>query len=322
MGSIKLHLHCAALLAFLSLAGCSGGGGSTAPSTPAPTTSAPLTQAPPPTSAIPVNVQAPSTTVTYQAAAASATGTTKSISNVSISAVGEGAIITLGTDSSGNLSRLVIPAAGIDASINGSGSKGYSLADPATLLAYWQIADPLATTSIYNDTYGYALSQAAAGQGLTSSAYGIWASTMIQVPARTGTFAFGNLTPAASVPSTGSATFNGFTVGVGGASDGSGAYFLRGNAQIVTNFATQSVTTNLTNFTTANLNALSPAQISLPDLTGISAISGNAYAGAISGGGLSGTIHGNFYGSAAQETVGVWQASGGGNAWIGSFGAK
>jgi hypothetical protein len=60
----------------------------------------------------------------------------------------------------------------------------------------------------------------------------------------------------------------------------------------------------------------------LPNLTGTSTISGNAYAGAISGGTLTGTINGNFYGSAAQETAGVWQASGGGNTWIGSFGAK
>ena len=60
----------------------------------------------------------------------------------------------------------------------------------------------------------------------------------------------------------------------------------------------------------------------LPDLTGTSTLSGNAYAGPIAGTGLTGSINGNFYGYAAQETSGVWQASGGGNTWLGSYGAK
>jgi hypothetical protein len=157
-------------------------------------------------------------------------------------------------------------------------------------------------------------------QMLNYAAYGLWVSDDAATAGRAGTFAFGSLTPTASVPATGSATFNGTTMGVGGATSGSTVYALQGNAQIIANFATQSVTANLTNLSTQNIST--NATGSLPNLSGTSAISGNAYAGTIAGTGLTGTINGNFYGPAAQETAGVWQASGGGNAWIGSYGAK
>jgi hypothetical protein len=180
--------------------------------------------------------------------------------------------------------------------------------------------------TILRDVYGFpnttgsVITQSIGAQSLNSAAYGFWASGDTATAGRAGTFAFGNLTPTASVPATGSATFNGTTTGVGGATSGSTVYALQGNAQIVANFATHSVMTNLTNLGTQNIstNAIS----SLPDLSGTSTISGNAYTGPISGGALAGTINGNFYGSSAQETAGVWQASGGGNTWIGSYGAK
>lgn len=313
-----------ALAAFLAfgmplLAACSGGGGGAPASAPAPVTPQTSTAK---TSGIAVNLQPPSTTVTYQAAAVTAVGAGKGMGNISIALVGQGATITLGTDSSGNLSRVVIPAGSIDDTLVAAGGSGRPLTDPLTLSFGFQLNDTL----YFTNEQSYALSQVAAGQGLTSSAYGMWAATGKSNPGDAGVFAFGNLTPAASVPTTGSATFNGFTFGAGGAINGASAtgssiYSLKGNAQIIANFATQSVTTNLTNFVTGYSSSGSVSG-PVPDLTGTSTISGNGYTGAISGGGLTGTINGNFYGSAAQETAGVWQASGGGNAWIGSFGAK
>jgi hypothetical protein len=312
-----------ALAAFLAfgmplLAACSGGGGSATASAPAPVTPSPQAS-PAKTSGIAVNLQAPSTTVTYQAAAVTVVGAGKGMGNITIAVVGQGATITLGTDSSGNLSRVAIPAGSIDDTVVAAGGSGRPLTDPSTLLFAFQLDDVFGSAS---NTYGYSISQAAAGQGLTSSAYGIWTSVWKSPPADAGVFAFGNLTPAASVPATGSATFNGFTIGFGGPADGSAAFVLNGNVQIIANFGNQSVTTNLTNFSAGNISYTSSAKASVPNLTGTSAISGNAYTGPLSGGGLSGTINGNFYGSAAQETAGVWQASGGGNAWVGSFGAK
>ncbi len=313
-----------ALAAFLAfgmplLTACGGGGGGSAgtvgAATPAPAPAAA------PTSGIAINLQPAKTTVTYSAAASTAIGAGKGMGNITIAMVGQSATITLSTDASGNLSGVTIPAGSINDTAS-SGGTGRSLTDPATLLFGFQLQDTL----YFANTISYSLSQAAAGQGLSSSAYGIWASTGKSLPGDVGVFAIGNPTPPTSVPTSGSATFNGFTVGAGGpinsnAADGSSIYSLKGDAQIVANFATQSVTANLTNFTTSRSYSNS-IQTSVPDLAGKATMSGNAYSGPISGGGLTGTINGNFYGSTAQETAGVWQASGGGNAWIGSFGAK
>ena len=304
-------------LCLVPLGGCSGGGGGSPPgtSTPAPTQALPTTGT---TSGVAVNLQAAKTTVTYPAAAATAIGASKGMGNITMAVVGQGATITLSTDTSGNLSGVTIPAANINDMVSGGGGPGRALTDPLRLDFYYQLQDVFAFT---NDS-GYTISQAAAGQGLTSSAYGLWAATGKAFPSDAGAFAFGNLTPPTAIPATGSATFSGFTVGFGGATDGSTAFVLKGNAQIIANFASQTVTTNLTNFQTDNISRNSPVTALVPSLTGTSTISGNAYAGGISGGSLIGTINGNFYGSAAQETAGVWQASGGGNAWLGSFGAK
>jgi hypothetical protein len=248
--------------------------------------------------------------------------------NVTLAAVGQGATITLSTDASGNLSGVSIPAGNIEDTVSGGGGPGRSLTDPLTLDFYYQLQDVFA----FDNDSASTISQVAAGQGLTSSAYGLWASsgagygfwaaTGKAFSSDAGAFAFGNLTPPTAVPATGLATFSGFTIGFGGATDGSAAFVLKGNAQVIANFASQTVTTNLTNFQTDNISRNSTATALVPSLTGTSTISGNAYAGTISGPALIGTINGNFYGSAAQETVGVWQVSGNGNAWLGSFGAK
>ena len=319
-----------ALAAFLAfgmpvLSACSSGGGGGSVTAPAPALTQTSTQTQtqtPPTSGIAVNLQAANTMVTYQAAAATALGASNGAGNVTMSAAGQSATITLTTDASGNLSGVEIPAGNISDKVSGGSGTGRSLTDPLTLEFYYQLQDVVTSTNARDRTIGYTLSQLAAGQGLTSSAYGLWASAGNGMPSQSGALAFGSLTPATSVPTTGSATFNGFTTGMGGATNGSTAFVLKGTAQIIANFASQTVTTNLTSIGTDNISNNSTVLSLIPNLTGTSTISGNAYTGPISGGGLTGTINGNFYGSAAQETTGVWQASGGGNAWIGSFGAK
>ena len=293
--------HAAFLAPCLLVAACgggSGGGGAVVP----PQVTPPL----PPTSGIPVNLQSGSAPLIYQAAAVTAVGAKTSMGNVTISAAGQGATITLTTDAGGNLKSVAIPAGGItDTGVNTN--SGRKLTDPLTLDFGYQLSDTFA----FGDEYSYTLTQIAAAQGLTASAYGLWASSLI-APASAGALAFGDLTPQASVPATGSATFNGTTIGIGGPIATGANSALKGDTQIIANFATQSVTTKFSNFTAGVI----------PDLSGSSIIAGNAYAGTLSGGALTGTINGNFYGSAAQETAGVWQASGGGNAWIGSYGAK
>jgi len=174
--------------------------------------------------------------------------------------------------------------------------------------------------SPYGGSEAFLFTQWAGNNSLSASAYGIWgASDTTGLAGPAGTYALGNLTPAAAVPATGTATFTGSTIGVGSI-NGTAIQALRGDAQIVANFASLSVTTNFTNLGTQNIST--NATGSLPDLSGTSTLAGNAYSGPISGSGLTGTVNGNFYGTAAQETAGVWQASGGGARWMGSYGAK
>jgi len=301
----------------LFLAACSSGGGG-APSAAAPAPVAPTVA----TSGAQVNLQPANTAVTYQAASATALVTNAGVGGVAAAASGQGATISITTDATG-LTKIVfnVPTTGA------TFTQQYSF-------SVWDYGGPVSGTAptttnlvaILRDVFGFpnttgsVITQSIGPQSLNSAAYGFWASGDTATTGRAGTFAFGNLTPAASVPATGSATFNGSTIGVGGATGGSTAYALQGKAQIVANFATQSATTNLTSLSTQNISTNVIG--SLPDLTGTSTISGNAYTGSIAGTGLTGTINGNFYGPAAQETTGVWQVSGGGNAWIGSYGAK
>ena len=306
----------------LFLAACSGGGGgssgvgvsSVAPSA-VPTTTVS-------NQALLPSLQASNTTVTYQAASATALVTNAGVGGVANAASGQGATITVSTDGTGLIKVIFnIPTTGATFTQQYTSSVwDYGGPIGVNVLTAAQLVTILRDVYGFPNTTGAVITQSIGAQSLNSAAYGFWASGETATAGRAGAFAFGNLTPAASVPATGSATFNGPTVGVGGASGGSTAYALDGKVQIVANFAAHSVTTNLTNLSTQNIstNAIS----SLPDIAGTSTISGNAYSGAIAGTGLAGTINGNFYGSAAQETAGVWQASGGGNAWIGSYGAK
>ena len=259
-------------------------------------------------------------TVAYQAASATALITNSGVGGVTNAASGQGATITVTTEGGAIKVALNIPTTGatftqeyassvwdVDGLIAGETP---SLAQHATWLK----------GLFGSNMTGAGITQFVGAQSLDSAAYGLWASGDTATTGRAGAFAFGNLTPAASVPATGSATFNGTTLGVGGAANGSTIYALQGKVQIIADFPGHSVTTNLTSLGAQNIST--NAVTSLPDLTGKSTISGNAYAGPIAGTGLTGTINGNFYGSAAQETAGVWQASGSGNSWIGSYGAK
>jgi len=252
----------------------------------------------------PINLQGANTTVSYQAAALYG----------DVFPSSEKATVTLTTDANGNLKVV---------SFN---LPGFGLKDPGTsvspassnTVAIGNVAIILRETIGSVGTMGYTLSQVAGSQTLTYSAFGLW-GVGDQAGGGVGGFAFGNLTPATSIPATGTASFNGTVTGTGLA-NGNTIYALQGDAQLNANFSNQSVTTKLTNLNTLNIST--SATGSLPDLTGNSAISGNAYSGAIAGGGLRGTLTGNFYGPAAQETAGVWQASGGGAFWGGSYGAK
>lgn len=294
---------CASVLVLAALlAGCSGGGGGGGAATTTPVTPAPApTSAGQPSGTIPLNLQAAGMTVSYPVASTFDGAAPVSTRN---------GTITLTTDANGNINKLVFDFPGRSLTVI-----------PTTELSSPRTADAVQLNGILNQTFGfpntvgYTLSQVAGSQTLTSSAYGVWADDMFKSFGDGRPFAFGNLTPAASVPTTGSATYNGSVIGIGLQNE-STAFALDGKAHIVANFSTQSVAASLTNLRTVG----GPG--ALPDLTGTVAISGNAYSGSIAGGALKGAIGGNFYGAGADETAGVFQAGGDGNYLFGSYGAK
>jgi hypothetical protein len=306
----------ASLACGLSLEGCYAVAAFKAPpALPAPPVAPPKT--------LPLNLQAANTTVTYDAASATTFVTNTGDRGAASAASGQGAKISLTSDAGGNFRVIAF-------NIPTAGGVVYTYQLPWAEAGDDTLSNPglisLSSTGgglWLGEGEDARLSQVAGTQGLSFSAYGYWSSNDTGPAAPAGTFAIGNLTPVASMPTTGTVTFNGSTVAVGNAIKTGATDSLVGNVQIVANFSHQSLTINLTGLQTVHFPAGSGGVITpLPDLTGSAVISGNAYAGPIAGGGLAGTLNGNFYGPAARETAGVWQASGGGNSWVGSFGAK
>ena len=316
--------RCLALCA-LSLAGCSGGGGGTvvasAPVQVSQSTPAPAPVPPPVTVTMATNLQPPNSVGTYPL-----TSLDVNVGSQGLDHPPAGQSLTtivIGTDPDGTFGRVNFNVTEPDGRAVVA-NVSLSQVDPK-LPQLVSMLKPV-YGPVTDDANGVVLTQSLGAQQLNSSAFGLWAYSYESDPKGNGAgqtfaFAYGNLTPPASVPTSGSATFNGTTTGLGG--DGSGPNALsavQGNVQINANFSSQSVASKFTNLATQNI--YTNATGSLPDLTGTSSISGNAYSGAIAGTGLTGTINGHFYGTAARETAGVWQASGGGSNWVGSFGAK
>ena len=111
-----------------------------------------------------------------------------------------------------------------------------------------------------------------ATSGLSSSTFGIRA-TNDGSSGRIGVVAGGNPTPLAAMPTAGTATYNGATIGA--AASSSAAYALAGNAQLVANFSTNTVNTTLSNLQFEN--TATNVVTAQPNLTGAATITGNQY---------------------------------------------
>ena len=294
----------AVLSVLLSLTGCGGGGGGSS----SVSSSAPVTNPPTP---IPISFQAPSTTVAYDVSSASASVGSTGVTGSRIDDAGTGSTVTVVTDASGNLSSVRFNIATPTQPFTNTYSAANLTAIP--LLSLTDLAVLLNAAVNTPGANGFTT----ATSGLSVSTFGIWAAND-NTSGRIGVFAGGTPTPVAAMPTTGTATYNGTTIGA--AASSSAAYALAGNAQLVANFSTNTVNTTISNLQFENV---STNQITAqPNLTGTASITGNQYKGPLAGGTLSGTSTGTFYGPSAQETAGVWRVSGGGVTAIGSYGAK
>ncbi|NCB54994.1 MAG: hypothetical protein EOM49_08685, partial [Epsilonproteobacteria bacterium] len=161
-----------------------------------------------------------------------------------------------------------------------------------------------ATTMNENDSYNYL-------------SWGTW-STELSASHKTvvdgSRWIAGKLTPTTSMPSSGTATYNGTVQGM---SYESGALkTLNGTHTMNANFASGTITG------TMNVNyASSGASYATTNLNAVS-ISGNGFAGGLNGTDNTGSIKGSFYGPAANEIGGTWALSKTGSSAAGIFAGK
>jgi hypothetical protein len=160
---------------------------------------------------------------------------------------------------------------------------------------------------------------------LTFSTYGIWLNAQSSTAGATGAIAFGNMTPAAGIPTSGSATYSGKTLGTALNLAQGTASVLTGTATFNANFTTMMISGNL------NLNDVTNnvafANLSMP-ATNIAASAGGPYNGSLTGTLPDGNpvassdVHGQFNGPTANETSGTWSAANSNWRALGGFGAK
>lgn len=267
-------------------------------------------------------MQPPGTTVTYEASSAAAFFNIGSgVGANDIESTGSGSTVTITTDANGIITDLTISTntAGVSflAGDQPFGAAGNAMPSNAEVLNEL-------TAGLQEIFSGGAGSYGFAFVDLSYSMYGGWAvnDSNTGSSGRVGVIAFGAQTETTSMPASGSATYNGQTLGMG--MTGTSAFAFTGDAQVVANFDSLTLNTTFSNLTTRDLNT--NASGALPNLAGTGSIvitpTGNEYFGSISGGGLNGTVEGNFYGPNAAETEGVFHATGGGTTVIGSYGAK
>ncbi len=195
-------------------------------------------------------------------------------------------------------------------------------------------------TKLSNGTYAYLSTITTAGgtNYLDYAVLGAWNlnDTADQNYTNTGFFVFGYQTPAAGMPTTGTATYSG-TGNVYGeviapsAGGGATAATLTGDGSLTANFGTGAITGTLSNIT-ANYNGANTAWNSVT-ITGAINAGASTFNGATStpsapattyslGAGATGTIRGGFYGPTAQQVAAVWTLSDGTKSALGVFGAK
>lgn len=170
----------------------------------------------------------------------------------------------------------------------------------------------------------YAFVANAVDLGLNYQTFGVWVTGLVTTSGRVGAASVGMPTNAASVPSSGLASFIGGSVG--SYIDASGERFIvAADSLINADFSTRSLV-----FTTSNSEAISlinATDSSRPDLnlsgTLAYAAGSNSFSGSVSTvSALTGSASGNFYGPTAQEAGGVFAVTGSGiEDYRGSFGA-
>ncbi|QIE41153.1 transferrin-binding protein-like solute binding protein [Rhodobacteraceae bacterium SC52] len=158
--------------------------------------------------------------------------------------------------------------------------------------------------------------------------YGGWAKTANAADGSTASDkirfgSFGSATPAASMPSSGPATYTGKSIGIASVTSGSGALigFTSSDVTVATpDF--NSVTIDSTNTTFSSLNANTLTNPDSLDFNATGTISGTGFTASPTNAGRTGSVNGQFYGPSAEEVGGTFGISGSNVVYGGAFGAK
>lgn len=307
------------LTILLALSACGDGGSSggvtstpTPPATPATFTSFSAMQ------------KSATTQITGSTREGSYTGSTTSnvVNSVTQSTTGN-ATVDITLDSSGNQTQV---------SLTGSQSSiSFSTTDGSTSSHLSNLNAPGAILAESGNKQNLMISGDYNYLGYNYQDFGVWATGLGTGSGHYGAFSVGATTPGASVPTTGSATYNGYAGGLYASSTGA-VYAAVGSAMFTANFANRNVSVSTSNTEIADLttNSVSSAPYlnfsgNLTWSSGSSSISGafsttttmpntNYY--------LSGSASGSFYGPSASELGGTFTISGAGANFIGAFGGK
>lgn len=334
MALFRKHSMASAIALAISLTACGGGGGgggiaSTPPAppsptpTPTPTPAAAAIGAAAMATAPNANLFPRATAVgpTMQAHPTTAFPLLQSVFTVNGSVAGADTVAMNGGatlsfdypgDKVGDKINLAVPGLFSDVSlVAGGGYYCYSFcAQVGSRYTELEFADP--TTS-----------------NLSWTTYGTWYSSSSQAR-NYGAFVTGYTTPAASVPTTGTATYTGSAQGHvfypdAGWQNGVGHNYVSGNASLQANFGSGSITGSLTNMTngSAPWNSVSLlGAISGGNFTGTTAAtSAPGTLGSLRSS-ATGTFAGLFFGPVAQELGAVWTLHDGTSTVIGTIGAR
>ncbi len=224
--------------------------------------------------------------------------------------------VTLTVDGSGNATALTI---------NGAlSSVTFSLANGAT-------SGPLGTNYLYaisadGKQLAIGANYLAPAQNFNYQTYGIWATGLTTGSGNIGAISAGAVTPGGSIPTTGTATYNGTAGGV--YVDPNGAQWLAaGTATLVATFATHSVSYSTSTTTSASVvtGAALPNAAATLNMTGtlsFSAGTNNLSGTATTSSAMSGPVQGRFYGPNATEAGGTFALTNGAvQGYLGAFGA-
>jgi len=163
---------------------------------------------------------------------------------------------------------------------------------------------------------------------LSSSEYGIWQHNVAAdgTAQATGAFAHGQDTPAAAIPTTGTATYTGGAIGYG--TNGTQNFGMVGTSSVTADFGARMVGGNISLTPQDNTGAALDNATTFTFSGAAIAANSNKFAGTIASTGTStvlptvvnGNVQGAFFGAAANEVGGTFAATGGKSSVVAAFG--